>query len=287
MGILKNNILENFPYLEDDFDALTDYELFCKLIGIKVDYEMLPDKPKINGVELVGDSSLDKLDIERKITSSNKLNADLVSDTSSTNKFVTATDKTTWNAKQNAITSSNKLASDLVTDDNQTNKFVTSTDISNWNGKQSAITSDSKLSADLVSDSDTTNKFVTSTDITSWNNKLSVEESGTNANGSYIKYSDGTLVCYAKKSINVSFHSSQKWGVLWESDGTSLGAFPYTFYDVPIVNVTNTSTAGGLIELVQSTSTTDVGTIYMCRPVDTNSSQPYVFSIVAIGRWKA
>ena len=171
MGILKNNVLENFPYLEDDFDALTDYELFCKLIGIKVDYEMLPDKPKINGIELVGDSSLDKLDIERKITSSNKLNADLVSDTSSTNKFVTATDKTTWNGKQNAITSSNKLASDLVTDTDQTNKFVTSTDINNWNGKQNAITSDSKLSADLVSDTDTTNKFVTSTDINNWNGK--------------------------------------------------------------------------------------------------------------------
>ena len=38
------------------------------------------------------------------ITSSNKLSADLVTDTSTTNKFVTAEDKTTWNAKQDALT---------------------------------------------------------------------------------------------------------------------------------------------------------------------------------------
>lgn len=29
----RNFVIQNFPYLEDDFDALTDYELFCKMIG--------------------------------------------------------------------------------------------------------------------------------------------------------------------------------------------------------------------------------------------------------------
>lgn len=28
-----NYILQNFPFLEDDFDALTDYELFSKMVG--------------------------------------------------------------------------------------------------------------------------------------------------------------------------------------------------------------------------------------------------------------
>jgi len=28
----RNWILQNFPLLEDDFDALTDYELFCKML---------------------------------------------------------------------------------------------------------------------------------------------------------------------------------------------------------------------------------------------------------------
>ena len=37
--------------------------------------------------------------LQTEITNANKLSADLVDDTSTTNKFVTASDKTTWNAK--------------------------------------------------------------------------------------------------------------------------------------------------------------------------------------------
>ena len=31
--IFRNWVLQNFPFLEDDFDALTDYELFCKMLA--------------------------------------------------------------------------------------------------------------------------------------------------------------------------------------------------------------------------------------------------------------
>ena len=41
---------------------------------------------------------------QAKITSSAKLDADLVADANSTNKFVTASQITAWNAKQNALT---------------------------------------------------------------------------------------------------------------------------------------------------------------------------------------
>lgn len=41
--------------------------------------------------------------LQSEITSSNKLSADLVDDTNTIHKFVTASDKTTWNGKQNAI----------------------------------------------------------------------------------------------------------------------------------------------------------------------------------------
>ena len=44
------------------------------------------------------------------------------------------------NAKQNTITSSNKLDSDLVDDTNSTNKFVTSAEKNAWNGKQDELT---------------------------------------------------------------------------------------------------------------------------------------------------
>ena len=41
--------------------------------------------------------------LQSEITSENKLNADLVDDESSTNKFVTAQEKSTWNGKQDAL----------------------------------------------------------------------------------------------------------------------------------------------------------------------------------------
>ena len=43
------------------------------------------------------------------ITSTNKLDADLVNDSSSTNKFVTAADKTTWNNKQDTLVSGTNI----------------------------------------------------------------------------------------------------------------------------------------------------------------------------------
>ena len=114
-------------------------------------YNELSNLPQINGETLAGNKTAENLGLQDEITSENKLDADLVDDEESTNKFVTAQDKETWNAKQNAIDSSNKLSSDLVDDTNHTNKFVTSTEKQTWNGKQNAIDSDHKLSSSLVS----------------------------------------------------------------------------------------------------------------------------------------
>ena len=48
------------------------------------------------------------------IDSTHKLNADLVNDSSSTNKFVTANEKSTWNAKQNQLTNGTANVSNTV-----------------------------------------------------------------------------------------------------------------------------------------------------------------------------
>lgn len=46
---------------------------------------------------------------------------------------------------QSEITSSNKLSSDLVDDTNHTNKFVTTTDKTNWNAKQAVLVSGTNI----------------------------------------------------------------------------------------------------------------------------------------------
>ena len=81
------------------------------------------------------------------ITSTNKLDADLVDDATSTNKFVTSAEKTTWNGKQNAL-NTNQL--------NAVNSGVTSATVSQVATNTSNITSlqtskQDKLSASALS----------------------------------------------------------------------------------------------------------------------------------------
>ena len=49
------------------------------------------------------------------IDASHKLSADLIDDTSTTNKFVTASDKTTWNAKQGQLQNNAATPADVST----------------------------------------------------------------------------------------------------------------------------------------------------------------------------
>lgn len=117
-------------------------------------YNDLSNLPKINDTTLSGNKSSSALGLQSEINSDSKLASDLVDDTNQDNKFVTSTEKNTWNAKQNAIDSDHKLSSDLVDDANHTNKFVTSTEKQTWNAKQNAIDADHKLSSSLVSFTD-------------------------------------------------------------------------------------------------------------------------------------
>jgi hypothetical protein len=73
------------------------------------------------------------------LSASNKLDPTFI-DVSASYRFVTDTEKSTWDNKQAAITSSNKLSSDLVDDTNKTHLFVTAADKTNWNGKADAAT---------------------------------------------------------------------------------------------------------------------------------------------------
>jgi hypothetical protein len=127
-------------------------------------------------------------DKQDAIDSSNMLDADLVDDSTSTNKFVTTSDKTTWSEKQDALTfdstptssSTNPVTSggvytalsgkqDTLTFDttptqNSTNPVTSGGIYTALSSKQDAIGSSNELSADFVTDSTTTNKFVTASE---------------------------------------------------------------------------------------------------------------------------
>ena len=133
------------------------------------------------------------------------------------------------------------------------------------------------------------NTYWDSTSITHNKELLStkvINSSGSNSNGSWIKFEDGTMICRMKKEYSVVFKSSQKWGILWESDLVSLGNFPTQFKTIPSVNVTICSSSSGLIEYVLNTTTSFAGQVQMFRPIDTNGTLTYTMSVVAIGTWK-
>lgn len=77
--------------------------------GGTTDYTDLENKPSINDVTLSGNKTSSDLGIQSEIDSTHKLSADLVDDTNTTNKFVTASDKTTWSGKQDALVSGTNI----------------------------------------------------------------------------------------------------------------------------------------------------------------------------------
>ena len=107
-------------------------------------------------------------------------------------------------------------------------------------------------------------------------------ESGSNANGNYIKYSDGTLICY--KTVSGSSLITTAWGSLYE--GTlALGNWAETFISTPSVTATNLGVAGAMIESFSSMpTTTSAGTIFLVRP--NSGSANVTVCLLAIGRWK-
>lgn len=57
--IIRNWILQNFPFVEDDFDALTDYELFCKMIEFASNPDNIKDELKAYINEEISKIALD------------------------------------------------------------------------------------------------------------------------------------------------------------------------------------------------------------------------------------
>ena len=107
-------------------------------------------------------------------------------------------------------------------------------------------------------------------------------ESGSNANGNYIKFNDGTMICY--KTVTGSVEITTAWGSLYEG-ALALGDWAASFTSAPNVNITNVGTAGAIAECFSQVPTaTSAGSIFLTRPNSTTTN--VTLSVMAIGRWK-
>lgn len=111
-----------------------------------------------------------------------------------------------------------------------------------------------------------------------------IVESGSNSNGSYVKYADGTMICW--KTLAKTTNITNGWGSLYESSSSiSLGDWAEAFYSKPTVNATKTSGQGSWLELVQNISATSCGSTYVVSAVS-RSNASITIEIIGIGRWK-
>ena len=110
-------------------------------------------------------------------------------------------------------------------------------------------------------------------------------ESGSNSEGSWIKYSDGSMICY-KTIIATGINVDNPWGNLYEnSSAIQLGNFAQTFKERPIVSLNKSSGQGCWVQVHDNISTTSAGRCYVASATS-RSNASLTFEIIAIGKWK-
>lgn len=110
-----------------------------------------------------------------------------------------------------------------------------------------------------------------------------IVESGSNDNGSYIKYSDGTMICRNKKTFNIAANIA--YGALFRTEGLDFPNFPVAFKDVPDISCFCIGINTILLANWSASTKEKIGSLIGIRPVSTNA-QDYIINYTAIGKWK-
>ena len=115
-----------------------------------------------------------------------------------------------------------------------------------------------------------------------------IVESGSNANGTYIKYSDGTMIC--ARTITGTVAITETWGSGCTSGANStieLGNWATPFISTPIISVTPIRTGGGNYWLgaITNPNATAGGYCTLLR-FNAGTSVNYGLNVIGIGRWK-
>lgn len=115
-------------------------------------------------------------------------------------------------------------------------------------------------------------------------NSKAIIERGQNTNGTYIKFYDGTMICF--KTITISVEVRTASGSLYVGS-SSLGAMPASFSGVPNIQVSiNNTNSAGWIEQIRDSTASNFGNVRLMRSTQTDvGGYPYTFKCLAIGNW--
>lgn len=194
---------------------------------------------------------------------------------------ITSTDITNWNNKSTFSGNYNDLT-------NKPTIPTVPTDVSSFNNDAGYLTS---VPSEYVTETELNAKgYLTEhQDISNLATKeelSNVVESGSNSNGSYIKYSDGTMICY-KTVEGTAQITEQYYGYFYHTpDGKyfNLGDYAMPFIERPICNITFRGGNAQWICAIQNQSATHAGDLHILS-VTSKTAGAY-YDVIAIGKWK-
>ena len=107
----------------------------------------------------------------------------------------------------------------------------------------------------------------------------SILEKGSNVNGEYVKYADGTMICWIDNAGSVDATSAT--GSIFRTAADATWTFPATFSVAPVTSGQAASTSVSWLMLAAPT-TTSVG-FRQCSSI--TSAAAVITRLLAIGRW--
>ncbi len=107
-------------------------------------------------------------------------------------------------------------------------------------------------------------------------------ESGSGSNGNWVKYADGTMICYNRESFTPS--SMSAYGSIYYSNALTWN-FPQAFTSAPIVNF-NIEGGTGIYWQIGSSATASTTKAYTRVGSGTAATVAIDISEMAIGKWK-
>lgn len=110
-------------------------------------------------------------------------------------------------------------------------------------------------------------------------------ESGSNVNGKYIKYNDGTMICwntFTKSQIT----TTQAWGSLYWSDAITPPNFPVSFINVPTVTMTPTGSTDSYWMINEGDVSTTKPMNFRFVRATSRTGGSCIMNYIAIGKWK-
>ena len=256
------------------------------------DYNDLTNKPSINSVSLVGNKTLDDLDIQSKITAINKIPYSNISDTPDLTDYAKLDELNTFEHDQ---TIKSQMYSGLVLENGSNPSEFANLGYdgfrkNNVNVAWSNIATTMEVSAKqdiLVSGSNIKtvngNSLLGSGDIEIAGRII---ETGEANSGHYVKYDTGLLICTKEVAFSNIAVSVGAFAGTYGAN-VNLGNMPYNFVNLWTINgiARPSNTADWLLGNIYNASNTSMGQARLCRPQATGSISGKV-SITAIGTWK-